>query len=115
PATTELGGILFSRLLKDVEEQDQVGVGCSNDLLALGLIFEAQRRQVAIPEECAVIGFGDLEFSSSCNPALSTIKPFGDLIGSEAARLILKRLGEAEEGEHTIIDTGFGIVHRQTT
>lgn len=115
PASTELGGILFSRLLKEMGKQDQIGIACSNDLLALGLIFEAQRRQVAIPQECAVIGFGDLEFSSSCNPALSTIKPFGDLIGSEAARLILGSLGGGDERERTIIDTGFGIVHRQTT
>lgn len=115
PASTELGGILFSRLLKEMGKQDQIGIACSNDLLALGLIFEAQRRQVAIPQECAVIGFGDLEFSSSCNPALSTIKPFGDLIGSEAARLILGSLGGGGGRERTIIDTGFGIVHRQTT
>lgn len=115
PASTELGGILFSRLLKEMGKQDHIGIACSNDLLALGLIFEAQRRQVAIPQECAVIGFGDLEFSSSCNPALSTIKPFGDLIGSEAARLILGSLGGGDGRERTIIDTGFGIVHRQTT
>ncbi|HEV7278066.1 MAG TPA: LacI family DNA-binding transcriptional regulator [Devosiaceae bacterium] len=115
PATTELGGILFSRLLKENGVQDQVGIGCSNDLLALGLIFEAQRRQIAIPDACAVVGFGDLEFASSCNPALSTIKPFGDLIGSEAARLILRSLGDGEKREHSIIDTGFGIVHRQTS
>jgi LacI family gluconate utilization system Gnt-I transcriptional repressor len=102
-------------MLREMEGQDQVGIGCSNDLLALGAIFEAQRRQVAIPEQCAIIGFGDLEFSASCNPALSTIKPFGDLIGSEAARLILKSLADGEARERSVIDTGFGLVHRQTS
>ncbi|ODT77871.1 MAG: LacI family transcriptional regulator [Pelagibacterium sp. SCN 64-44] len=115
PATTELGGILFARMLKEFEGAEGVGIGCSNDLLALGSLFEAQRRQVAIPGQYAVIGFGDLEFAASCNPALSTIKPFGDLIGSEAARLILKSLADGEAREHASIDTGFGLVHRQTS
>lgn len=115
PASTELGGILFNRLLKEKRDEREVGIGCSNDFLALGLIFEAQRHQIAIPQDFAVIGFGDLEFSSSCNPALSTIRPFGDLIGSEAARLITSSLGDDVERQPVTIDTGFGIVQRQTS
>lgn len=60
------------------------------------------------------MGFGDLEFAASCNPALSTVRPFGDLIGSETARLIAARRNGSEDFT-TIIDTGFGIVQRQTT
>lgn len=115
PATTELGGILFNRLLKETGKEERVGIGCSNDLLALGLIFEAQRQHIAIPDDYAVIGFGDMEFSSSCNPGLSTIKPFGDLIGSEAARLILRSISSDKEPERAIIDTGFGVVQRQSS
>ncbi len=39
---------------------------------------------------------------------------FGDLIGSETARLIAARRSGSDELA-TIIDTGFGIVQRQTT
>lgn len=39
---------------------------------------------------------------------------FGDLIGSETARLIAAGRNGSEDFA-TIIDTGFGIVQRQTT
>lgn len=114
PATTELGGILFSQVLAEAGDQ-RLGIGCSNDLLALGVLFEAQRRGKRIPDDHAVIGFGDLGFAASCNPALSTIRPAGDLIGTEAARLIVARLNGAAGAQPGIIDTGFSIMHRQST
>ena len=115
PATTELGGILFSQALAEAEGGRPVGIGCSNDLIALGVLFEAQRRGQRIPEDYAVIGFGDLGFSASCNPALSTIRPAGDLIGREAARLIVEQLNAPEPRRNITIDTGFSVMHRQST
>ena len=47
----------------------------SNDLLALGALFEAQRRGVAVPGRVALIGFGGLDFGRNSVPALSTITP----------------------------------------
>ncbi|WP_347267706.1 LacI family DNA-binding transcriptional regulator [Paracoccus sp. (in: a-proteobacteria)] len=120
PATVEQGGILFAQLLAEAPAVQPLGIGCSNDLLALGVLFEAQRRGRRIPEEFAVIGFGDMGFAASSNPALSTIRPAGDLIGSEAARLIVARLATPElaapeRREAGIIDTGFSVMHRQST
>ncbi|WP_245958405.1 LacI family DNA-binding transcriptional regulator [Pelagibacterium sediminicola] len=116
PATTELGGILFNRVLAELGNEDAVGIGCSNDHIALGVLFEAQRQARSIPGDYAVMGFGDLEFASSAAPALSTIRPFGDVIGSETARLILGRRAGLEDTDRTsIIDTGFRVVQRQTT
>lgn len=114
-ATTELGGILFGQLLAESGDQEGIGIGCSNDWLALGVLFEAQRRGKRVPEDFAVIGFGDLPFAGSCNPALTTIRPPGDLIGNEAARLIIARLRGEDVGGPTCIDTGFSEVHRQST
>jgi LacI family gluconate utilization system Gnt-I transcriptional repressor len=114
PATSELGGILFNRVVSELGDQELVGIGCSNDPIGLGVIFEAQRQSKSIPGDYAVMGFGDLEFAASCNPPLSTVRPFGDLIGSETARLIAARRS-GSEGFATTVDTGFGIVQRQTT
>ncbi|WEF24799.1 LacI family DNA-binding transcriptional regulator [Paracoccus sp. S3-43] len=114
-ATTELGGILFTQALEETKGQQRVGIGCSNDSIALGVVFEAQRRGKKIPDEYAVIGFGDLGFAASCNPALSTIRPAGDLIGSEAARLIIEQLNTTDPKRNIVIDTGFSVMHRQST
>jgi len=92
------------------------GVACSNDHIALGVIFECQRLGIAIPERVSVVGFGDLSFSAAANPSLTTIRPPGDLIGKEAARLITARIAHPEaEPERTVIDTRFTLLHRQSS
>lgn len=113
-ATTELGGRLLGAFFETGAPPEQIGIGCSNDWIALGAIFEAQRRGKSIPGDCAIIGFGDLPFAASCNPALTTIRPPGDRIGRETARLIAARLDNAEIPA-PIIDTGQAEIIRHST
>ncbi|MEE1658068.1 LacI family DNA-binding transcriptional regulator [Microvirga sp. CF3062] len=113
-ATVEAGSLLLSRALQQVPDLD--GIACSNDLIALGALFECQRREIAVPDRIAVIGFGDLDFSASCIPSLTTIRPSGDLIGKEVARLILGGIhSEHPEGASRIIDTGHVLIERRST
>lgn len=113
-ASVEAGAVLLGRALDEVPGLD--GVACSNDLVALGVIFECQRRGIAVPEDLSVIGFGDLDFSASCIPSLTTIRPSGDLIGREVARLILARMDAASPGEgERIVDTGHVLVERRSS
>ncbi|MDO5604836.1 MAG: LacI family DNA-binding transcriptional regulator [Paracoccus sp. (in: a-proteobacteria)] len=114
-ATTELGGILLSRALEECGGDGPAGIGCSNDLIALGVLFEAQRRGRRVPGDYAVIGFGDLGFAVSTNPALSTIRPGGSIIGTEAARLIVEQISQPRPQRNIVIDTGFSVMHRQST
>ena len=80
------------------------------------MIFECQRSGIAIPERLSVMGFGDLSFSAAANPSLTTIRPPGDLIGKEAARLIITRLAHSgAESEQAVIDTRFTLLHRQSS
>jgi LacI family transcriptional regulator, gluconate utilization system Gnt-I transcriptional repressor len=113
-ATVETGALLLNRALQQIPGLD--GIACSNDLVALGLLFECQRQNIKIPDNIAVIGFGDLDFSASCVPSLTTIRPSGDLIGKEVARLILTSIqGERPEGTSRIIDTGHLLIERRST
>jgi LacI family gluconate utilization system Gnt-I transcriptional repressor len=113
-ATVEAGSLLLNRALQQLPDLD--GIACSNDLIALGAIFECQRQGIAVPERIAVVGFGDLDFSASCIPSLTTIRPSGDLIGKEVARLILAGIhGENPAGASRIIDTGHVLVERRST
>ena len=92
------------------------GIACSNDHIALGVIFECQRLGIAIPERLSVVGFGDLSFSAAANPSLTTIRPPGDLIGKEAARLIIARTLRSDVSpEQAVIDTRFSLLHRQSS
>jgi LacI family gluconate utilization system Gnt-I transcriptional repressor len=113
-ATVEAGSLLLNRALQQIPDLD--GIACSNDLIALGALFECQRQGIAVPGKIAVIGFGDLDFSASCIPSLTTIRPSGDLIGREVARLILASIhDERPQGASRIIDTGHVLIERRST
>ena len=113
-ATVETGALLLNRALQQIPNLD--GIACSNDLIALGVLFECQRQRIAVPNDIAVVGFGDLDFSASCVPSLTTIRPSGDLIGREVARLILNSIQDNRpERAQSIVDTGHVLIERRST
>lgn len=113
PSSAEVGAMLLSETMQDFPQTD--GIACSNDHVALGVLFECERLKIAVPERLATIGFGDLSFSAACNPPLSTIRPSGDLIGKEAARLIVEHMAGKEPDSQTTIDTRFTLLHRRSS
>ncbi|PWC37748.1 LacI family DNA-binding transcriptional regulator [Azospirillum sp. TSO35-2] len=92
-ASTGVGRWLIDEIL--TQHPDIDGVVCSNDALALGVLFEATRRDLRVPDDLAVVGFGDLPFSSSCPPPLTTVRPPQREIGRLSASRILSALGGA--------------------
>ncbi|MET0520175.1 MAG: LacI family DNA-binding transcriptional regulator [Burkholderiaceae bacterium] len=85
-------------------------VFCSSDALAIGVITEAQARGLRIPEQLAVVGFGDLGFAADLHPSLTSVHIDGPAIGRQAARFIIERL--AGIAAPKIVDLGFSIVPR---
>jgi len=86
---------------------------CSSDMVALGVLTEAQARGIAVPEQLAVVGLGDLSFSRDLQPALTTVRIDGARIGSTAARFIIERSQEREVSD-SILDIGFSIIERDS-
>ncbi len=86
-------------------------VVCSSDVIAHGVITEAQARGLSVPGDVAVIGFGDLPFAAFTNPQLSTVRIDGTAIGQQAARFILDRVDGRDVGAK-VRDLGFSIVKR---
>ena len=59
---------------------------CASDELAGGALYECQRRRIKVPDNLAVVGFGNSEFSRVCQPPLTTMTiPHRD-IGIQAGR-----------------------------
>ncbi|TIC83398.1 LacI family DNA-binding transcriptional regulator [Crenobacter intestini] len=92
------------------------GVICSNDWLALGVLFEAQRRGIRVPERLSVIGYGDLDFAECSNPPLTTIRPHRWQIGSQLMQGLIERCEAPQEAwpDHAV-DVGFELIPRATT
>ena len=88
-------------------------VFCSSDMLALGVIVEAQARGLRVPEDIAVVGFGDLDFAAHTHPAMTTVKIDRTLMGATAADALLARVVDQPWPE-AVVDLGFSIVVRAT-
>ena len=113
PATVSLGRLGLQHFL----EQDALpGVlVCSSDTLAHGILEEATERGLRVPDDLAVMGFGDLSSAAHLHPALSTVSVNGGEIGIRAARALLRRLDEADQEPQKVrIDTGFKIIERDS-
>lgn len=86
---------------------------CSSDLLAQGVLMEAQARGLTVPADLAVFGFGDMDFAAHSIPPLTTVRIDGAAIGREAARALLAR-ASGREVTRRIVDVGFSIVARDS-
>jgi LacI family gluconate utilization system Gnt-I transcriptional repressor len=109
PTTLKSGRRALVALLQTTPGID--AVFCSSDLLALGVMTEAQVRGMAVPGQLAVVGFGDLEFAADLYPALSTVRIDAVAIGRQAAQFIV----DSAEGlpiDQRVVDVGFSIVDR---
>lgn len=113
PALTSLGvgrrG--FATLLERLPKVD--GVFCSSDVVAQGVLAEAQARGLRVPEDLAVMGFGDLAFAPDLHPPLTTVRVDATAMGRIAGDLILKRVA-GESIRQRVVDVGFSILERES-
>lgn len=111
PAPTTLGSgrAGLAQLLQSDLPPD--AICCSSDMLALGVLIEAQARGLAVPQQLGVVGLGDLEFAKDLQPALTTVRIDGSRIGRVAAQFIVDR-AEGRTIEQPVVDIGFEIIER---
>lgn len=111
PAPTTLGSGRSGLVEALATHPDTDALFCSSDMLALGVLIEAQTRGLSVPEQLGVVGLGDLEFAANLQPALTTVRIDGTRIGRTAAQFISDR-AEGRTVDEPIIDIGFEIVSR---
>ncbi|WP_310611722.1 LacI family DNA-binding transcriptional regulator [Limnohabitans sp.] len=102
----------LTRILAEAPETQ--AVFCSSDLLALGVMTEARARGLSVPDDIAVMGFGDVPFVADMVPALTTVRINGGQIGTLAARFLMDR-AEGRTVDPRIVDVGFSIIQRDST
>jgi LacI family gluconate utilization system Gnt-I transcriptional repressor len=86
---------------------------CSSDWGAHGVLDELRQRGVRVPDDIAVIGFGDLDFAGELNPSLTTVKIDGAVMGKHAARFLMLR-ARGQKIEQPRVDIGFSLIIRQS-
>lgn len=111
-STVALGCELLSHLLARTDRVD--AVFCNNDDLALGVLFECQRRRIVVPDDLGLCGFNDLEMMAVANPPITSVKTFREEMGRRAIEMVMARIGGAAIPE-PVVDLGFELEVRQST
>lgn len=86
---------------------------CGSDGLAQGIAVEALVAQIKIPDELAVVGFGNISIAADMRPSLTSVEIDGERIGIEAAKILLAREA-GEEIKERRIDIGFRLIERES-
>ena len=85
-------------------------IAAGNDVIALGLLFEAQSRGIDVPASLSIAGFDNLPVTAQISPALTTVDVPSRDMGARAADLLLDaiagRTARSVELETSVIARG---------
>jgi LacI family gluconate utilization system Gnt-I transcriptional repressor len=88
-------------------------VVCGSDYLAQGIIVEAQAAGLRVPDNLAVVGFGNSALAGDMRPTITTI----DIDGARIAREAIAAISRHAAGEPTrarSVDVGFRLIARES-
>jgi LacI family transcriptional regulator len=71
-------------------------VAAANDMLAVGCYAALDEVGLQCPDDISVIGFNDMPFIDRLRPPLTTVRFPHYQLGTEAAQLLLERIGQRE-------------------
>jgi LacI family transcriptional regulator len=94
------GELAFIQLLESFPDLDAVFV--ANDQMSLGVLGEAHRQNIKIPEQLAVIGFDNLPESAYFYPSLTTISQDLQMLGERSVQYIVEMI-QARQGNQSVI------------
>jgi LacI family gluconate utilization system Gnt-I transcriptional repressor len=88
-------------------------VVCGSDYLAQGIIVEALASGLRVPEDIAVVGFGNSSIAGEMRPTITSVEVDGARIAREAIAAI-RRHGSSPEKMERWVDVGFKLIARES-
>lgn len=98
--------------MRRLEQQPDVVI-CGSDYLAQGIIVEAQAVGLRVPDQLAVVGFGNSNIAGDMRPTITTV----DIDGARIAREAIAAIAAHAEGKplrERSIDVGFRLIARES-
>jgi len=89
------GQLACAKLFED--NPDLTALVCMSDDLAIGAIKQLKNIGKRVPDDVSVVGFDDVAYSGFFDPALTTVAQPAELLGAEAARMLLGKLSESSD------------------
>lgn len=112
PTKVDMGAQLLRQILESTPDCD--AVFCCNDDLALGALFECQRRGIKVQQQMAIVGFNDLSWAACATPSITTVITPRYEIGYQAAQMLIQTL-KRETIAKLRLDLGFELAAREST
>ncbi len=101
------------RVVQAVPEVD--AFFCAGDVLAVGALFECQKRGWVVPRRIAIASFDDVDLLRHVSPAVTTLRLPRYGIGERTAQMLLGRiLDDAEYLRGSVVDLKFEIIQRES-
>ncbi|GAB2904516.1 LacI family DNA-binding transcriptional regulator [Uliginosibacterium flavum] len=100
--TMEGGQCEASRLLLTTLRPD--AVVCYNDLIAIGLMHEAQSLGIKVPNDVAIAGFDDIPVAAFMQPALTTVNMRSEEQGEAAMQLLLEAVSGSQDASDVLLE-----------
>lgn len=88
-------------------------VVCGSDHLAQGVIVEALAAGLKVPEDIAVVGFGNSSIAGEMRPTITSVEVDGARIAREAIAAIRRKADKSAPPERWI-DVGFRLIARES-
>jgi len=88
----EAGRLALASLMAGPHRPSVRAAAFANDHLACGALLEARARGLALPQDLALLGFGDFSLGRQLDPPLSTVHTPRFEIGQAAAHALLQAL-----------------------
>lgn len=99
----EGGRLMTEKLL--TQRVKPTAIICGSDMLAVAAMSAVKRAGLKVPDDIAVAGFNDFEFSSYTDPPLTTVRVPGYAMGRTAASMLLGALdGEVPAQPHVVLE-----------
>lgn len=107
------GAEAVARIVQTVPEVD--ALFCAGDVLAVGALFECQKRKWAVPDRIALASFDDVDLLRHVTPSVTTLRLPRYDIGERSARMLLSRIIDgAEHLRGSVVDLKFEVIQRES-
>jgi LacI family transcriptional regulator len=76
---------------------------CWTDFIALEVLSVARELGLSVPGDLAVVGYDNTSWCDLAQNALTSIDQSGQVIGLQAARLLIERIQGRQQAEHFMV------------
>ncbi len=105
-----LGALMLEQALKEPVQPD--GIFCTNDDIAVGVLFECLRKNIAVPNTISIAGFHGLDIGKTVTPTLASVITPRFAIGKLSAEMLINKINSRPV--ICTIDVGFDIFQGET-